>query len=743
MRRLPPLSLLTLSLCSALPLLGRAAETSAPTATQLEEVQVIGTAEQENKQMPGVSVITAADIQKRPPANDLSEIIRTMPGVNLTGNSSSGQRGNNRQIDIRGMGPENTLILIDGKPVSSRNSVRYGWRGERDSRGDTNWVPAEEVERIEVIRGPAAARYGNGAAGGVINIITKAASKTTQGQVTLYRSFAQHSEEGDSERADFGLSGPISDLLSYRIYGNIAKTDADAADINAGHESARTGNQVGTLPAGREGVRNRDVNVQLNLKITPEQSLQLEAGFSRQGNIYTGDTQNTNTNANVTRLLGDETNILYRDTYALTHRGKYGFGTELSYIQYEKTRNTRVAEGLAGGTEGIFSGTGYNTAVLRNTTVHSEINVPFTAWVEQVATVGAEWVEQKLDDPSSNTQTTTAGGSVAGLTSSGRSSSSSARIASVFIEDNAELRPGTMLTPSLRFDHHDIVGNNWSPSLNLSQVLSDDFTLKAGIAKAYKAPNLYQLNPNYLLYSNGQGCYGQTSACFLQGNADLKAENSVNKELGIEYRKSGVVAGITYFRNDYKNKIESGLVPVGTAVGGTGSTANASIFKWENVPKALVEGLEGTYTQPFGDQIKWSNNFTYMIVSENKQTGDVLSVTPKYTLNSMLDWQVRENLSSQASLTWYGKQMPKKYDYHGNPVTGTATTELSPYALVGLSATYKFNKHLSLTGGIDNVFDKRLWRAGNAQGVTNIAGAGAATYNQPGRTFYTSLTAAL
>ncbi len=53
-----------------------------------------------------------------------------MPGVNLTGNSTSGQRGNNRQIDIRGMGPENTLILIDGKPVTSRNSVRLGWRGE-------------------------------------------------------------------------------------------------------------------------------------------------------------------------------------------------------------------------------------------------------------------------------------------------------------------------------------------------------------------------------------------------------------------------------------------------------------------------------------------------------------------------------------------------------------------------------------------------------------------------------------
>ena len=64
-------------------------------------------------------------------------------------------------------------ILIDGKPVTSRNSVRLGWRGERDTRGDTSWVPPEIIERIEVIRGPAAARYGNGAAGGVVNIITK------------------------------------------------------------------------------------------------------------------------------------------------------------------------------------------------------------------------------------------------------------------------------------------------------------------------------------------------------------------------------------------------------------------------------------------------------------------------------------------------------------------------------------------------------------------------------------------
>ena len=146
------------------------------------------------------------------------------------------------------------------------------------------------------------------------------------------------------------------------------------------------------------------------------------------------------------------------------------------------------------------------------------------------------------DDPASNTQPTNEGGDIPGLPGTGRNTKSQAQMASFFIEDNIELMPGTMLTPALRFDHHSKVGSNWSPSLNLSHALTDTFTVKAGIARAYKAPNLYQLNPDYLLYSRGQGCYGQTTSCYLQGSENLDAETSVNKELGIEYRSNGWVA---------------------------------------------------------------------------------------------------------------------------------------------------------------------------------------------------------
>lgn len=105
---------------------------------------------------------------------------------------------------------------------------------------------------------------------------------------------------------------------------------------------------------------------------------------------------------------------MYRETYAVTHRGDWDLGTSLAYLQYEKTRNSRISEGLAGGTEGIFSSSNFNTSVLRDLTAHGELSLPLHAGVDQVLTVGTEWVEQQLDDPSSNVQTTTAGGSVPG-----------------------------------------------------------------------------------------------------------------------------------------------------------------------------------------------------------------------------------------------------------------------------------------------------------------------------------------
>src|SRR5690606_3797307 len=468
------------------------------------------------------------------------------------------------------MGPENTMILIDGKPVSSRSAVRFGWRGERDSRGDTNWVPAEQIERVEVLRGPAAARYGNGAAGGVVNIITKPTTDTFQGTYSLYGNLPEHSDEGATRRMSFVLSGPISESLSFRLYGNLNKTDSDDPEINKGHQTERGGANANSLPAGREGVRNKDINGLLSWRLDTRQTVDLEASYSRQGNIYTGDTQNTNTNDEVKRQLGDETNKMYRQSYSLTHRGDWNDKTNsLAYFQYEKTRNYRLLEGLAGGTEGAFNDPlrvkdgGFGTIDLSTMTAHTELSHQFkTGSIEQYATFGFEWVGQELNDKSSEL----AARNSDRIPGSPRAykPKACANIYSVFVEDNIYATDKTTVTPGLRFDYHDIHGSNWSPSLNLSHAVTDNWLFKAGIARAYKAPNLYQSNDGYTLYSAGNGCWGNTGGnnepgCFLQGNSNLKAETSLNKELGVEYvGDDGLGASLTYFHNDYRNKVEAG-----------------------------------------------------------------------------------------------------------------------------------------------------------------------------------------
>lgn len=724
----------------SLGLYGTAFSAAAETAPVENEDTLVVTAAQQTLQAPGVSVITSEELKKHPVARDVSEIIRTMPGVNLTGNSTSGQRGNGRQIDIRGMGPENTLILIDGKPVTSRNSVRLGWRGERDTRGDASWVPPEMIERIEVLRGPAAARYGNGAAGGVVNIITKRSSNEFHGSWNTYFNAPQHKDEGSTKRTNFSLTGPLGDDVSFRLYGNLDKTQADAWDINQGHQSLRTGSYASTLPAGREGVIHKDLNGLIRWEFAPMQALEFETGYSRQGNLYSGDTQNTNSNQLVKDNYGKETNRLYRQNYAVTWTGGWDNGvTTNSWVQYEHTRNSRMNEGLAGGTEGIFANNQFSDIDLSDVLLHSEASIPFDLLVNQNLTLGSEWNQQRMKDGSSNSQSLSEGGVIPGMSSTNRSPYSKAEIFSLFAENNMELTSSTMLTPGLRFDHHSIVGDNWSPSLNLSQELVEDLTLKLGIARAYKAPSLYQTNPNYILYSRGQGCAASAGACYLMGNEDLKAETSVNKEIGLEFKRDGYQAGITWFRNDYRNKIESGYSPIAS------NSKKTDIYQWGNVPKAVVEGLEGTINLPLTDTVSWNNNLTYMLQSKNKETGDRLSIIPEYTLNSTLSWQVHQDVSLQSTLTWYGKQAPKKYNYKGEPITGSDTNEVSPYSIIGMSATWDATKNVSLTAGIDNLLDKRHWRAGNAQTTGNATtnaymyGAGAETYNESGRTYYMSV----
>ncbi|WP_300482647.1 FepA family TonB-dependent siderophore receptor [uncultured Neisseria sp.] len=724
------LAILPLALISAF---SHAAEEKAVEQAEVDTVYV--TAEKQLQQSLGVSRISKDDIDKRPAVNDISEFVRTMPGVNLTGNTATGQRGNKRQIDLRGMGPENTLILIDGKPVNSRQSERISMRGERNTRGDSNWVPVEEIESITVLRGPAATRYGSGAMGGVVNIVTKKVSKEFKGQVNLYANQPQDSKEGATRRIGFNLSGPIiQDTLGFRIYGNLNKTDADAADINAGH-----GNDSA---AGVEGVRNKDIAGRLQWKISPAQTLILDSSYSRQGNIYNGDTQNSNPRSALVNSLADskaETARLYRSAYSLTHDGAWEWGDTKNVISYERTVNSHLPEGLAGGPEGSYTGLDFVQSRLKNLRFSSEANIPFKLGVDNVLTVGAEFTDSKLDDPASNSQGFKDQGKTDAFNgiSATRGGKASQRNWAAYVEDNISLTDKTHLIPAIRFDHNSDSGSNWSPALNFSHQIGENWLVKGGVARAYKAPNLYQTNPDFILYTRGQGCplnAPNSVRCYYMGNSNLKPETSINKEIGLEFNKNGWQASATYFHNAYRNKIVIGDQLIAT------SNIGNWLLQWENTPKATISGIEGNLVIPLHDTLKWSNNFTYMHKSEDYQ-GNPLSLVPKHTINSTLSWTPNERFDANLTFTHYGRTKPRgvainRLEQNGNPRAGVAAlssehsqTQVGSYGIWGINAGYNWNKRVAVRGGISNLFDKKLYRTT----------AGAQTYNEHGRAFYGSL----
>ncbi len=132
------------------------------------------TPEKLSKTPAAVFVITQEDI-KRSGATSIPEVLRMAPGVQVARISAT-----EWAVNIRGLNElysNKLLVLIDGRSVYSNALSGVFW--------DIQDTVLEDIDRIEIIRGPGAALWGANAVNGVINIITKNASKTQGGQLTL------------------------------------------------------------------------------------------------------------------------------------------------------------------------------------------------------------------------------------------------------------------------------------------------------------------------------------------------------------------------------------------------------------------------------------------------------------------------------------------------------------------------------------------------------------------------------
>ncbi len=192
-----------------------------PAPAMMPEVVVTGTrtAEEIQRVPASVSVIGADEI-RRSNAKTAVDLLRREEGVvvrDLLGN------GKAAQVDLRGFGEtaaSNTLVLVDGRRVN-----------EIDLSG-TDWaqIPVEQIERIEVVRGPGSVLYGDNAVAGVINIITKSPSRqfNAGGGVTLgsYDRFKVDAHAGGGvDKTAFSIYGSRSESDGYRENNDLSTED--------------------------------------------------------------------------------------------------------------------------------------------------------------------------------------------------------------------------------------------------------------------------------------------------------------------------------------------------------------------------------------------------------------------------------------------------------------------------------------------------------------------------------------
>src|SRR6266436_4636529 len=168
----------------------------------LEVTSVSKEPEKMQRAAAAIYVLTQEDI-RRSGATSIPEVLRLVPGVEVAQIDSS-----TWAVGIRGLGSifsKSVLVLIDGRNVYTPLFAGVNWKLQN--------VMLEDVERIEVIRGPGGTIWGTNAVNGVINIITKN-SKDTQG--TLVSVGGGNVDQGTGE---FRQGGKFGRNINYRVYG--------------------------------------------------------------------------------------------------------------------------------------------------------------------------------------------------------------------------------------------------------------------------------------------------------------------------------------------------------------------------------------------------------------------------------------------------------------------------------------------------------------------------------------------
>ncbi|WP_244904477.1 TonB-dependent receptor domain-containing protein [Cellvibrio mixtus] len=682
-----------------------------------------------------ISVVTAEELAERP-YTTLLDAVRDLEGVDVGETRDKTGQGT---ISMRGMGGDYTLVLVDGKRQNNHGDI-YPNNFGGNQFGHV--PPLDAIERVEVIRGPASTLYGADAMGGVINIITKKVTDKWQGSVSHSRTIETNDEFGDDITTDFNMMGPLVPGklgLSVRgsFYNRMASNPTYDSIIDpAGVERSRTlGFGVGGKTVDNE---NQAFGARLSWTPTDNQSIWLDADKSTQeydntprlndAGIYeypvgTVDsitsvwrTASVNGATRVAPQVGySETQEFTRDSWSLTHEGKWGFGNSFVSLAHVETDNLgrtlpfTVAERLQ--LQAMWDGTGiYNgltvaerralaeqtflprpERVLKSSqyTLDAKLDMPFELAGQHIAVVGTQIIQGELEDGVFGMEAGTPGGV------------QEHNMYSLFAEDTWYIIEPFALTAGLRHDDHEVFGDHLSPRLYGVYTLSEQWTFKGGVSTGFKTPKTTQL------YDGIVG-FGNQGVSPMYGNPDLKPETSVSNELAAYWQHpQGHNFNITLFKNEFEDKIDSQPCGAGTSItcSNTGDYAElgySTSNKTVNIDKVVIDGAELAGRWQINHSFSLRANYT-LTDSEQKSgvnKGRPLGNSAKHMANATLDWK----MSPVFNIFLTAEARSKRYrGVHA--ITGEALN-FKDYEVLHLGASYKASESVTFNARISNLLDR-------------------------------------
>lgn len=526
----------------------------------LDEIVVTATRTEDNiKDVPAATeVVTQKDIQQLG-AVDLPSALRLATSVNTL---PAGMTG--RNVSIRGMGSERTLILVDGKRLASEDTSATANVYELDR------ISLNNVDRIEIVRSNSSALYGSDALGGVINIITK---KPAEAGMTVGANTGSH-ESNLYYHYDLGQQGKFNGSFDANFQKVREYTYNDSGNTPMyGPRQNFAFNGEYKLSDGR--------TIGMNLDYMKDH-MRMDYADSRSSKDKYQNIDSTRKGASL-------------DYHAKTEASD--FIVRAYYNRLEKDNNTYNKIQFNRPTEDYhlsdFDRATYDTFVLetRDTTKLSDAHK---------VTVGGEYRYLKYKGTRMNDGNKGNSSSASELKNPGEQA---LNLAAGYVQDEWTPSDKLVVIPSLRYDHSDKFGSNWAPKVGVTYKFADNLRFKANYGRGFRAPTLSEM----YMYFGGSVMSGMPGMAII-GNPDLKPEKSLGYDFALEGESGKAFGSVSYYHNDISNMIAFKMLP-------------GFQFKYQNVDSAKVEGVETMAGYHFNDYWTIKGTWNYMNAIDEK-TGE-------------------------------------------------------------------------------------------------------------------------